>query len=214
MSRGLCRLSSGEGPGLEDNLGVVSIRVIFTDQEEMRSPACAGEGPGGAGRAGTGQQAELPPAPARTPAPHPGPAASLRLGPLDAGRQAADVQPWSPKTRDPSRKLIKAVRSGVERVDLPRHQLLVYPGRSQPCPRMPGQPQGNLWTEFFTFLKPILVSQALVTSAPPCTIDIGDTPGQGLQWLNGAGAGLRLGLLPRVTSLPALTLGPWDGSEA
>lgn len=30
MSRGLCRLSSGEGPGLEDNLGVVSLGDIYS----------------------------------------------------------------------------------------------------------------------------------------------------------------------------------------
>ena len=29
VSRGLCRLSSGEGPGLEDNLGVVSLGDIY-----------------------------------------------------------------------------------------------------------------------------------------------------------------------------------------
>lgn len=47
MLCGLCWLSSEEGPGLEDNLGVWSGWVIFTAQEEMRSPAGAGEGPGG-----------------------------------------------------------------------------------------------------------------------------------------------------------------------
>lgn len=45
MSRGLCRLSSGEGPGWRTHLGVVSIWVIFTAQEWMRSPAGDGEGP-------------------------------------------------------------------------------------------------------------------------------------------------------------------------
>lgn len=49
MSRGLCRLSSGEGPGWRTHLGVVSIWVIFTAQEWMRSPAGDGEGPEGVG---------------------------------------------------------------------------------------------------------------------------------------------------------------------
>lgn len=52
MSRGLCRLSSGEGPGWRTHLGVVSIWVIFTAQEWMRSPAGDGEGPGRGGGVG------------------------------------------------------------------------------------------------------------------------------------------------------------------
>lgn len=54
------------GPGLEDNLGVWSIWVIFTAQEEMRSPsASAGEGRAGRGREcwAPGQPIQRPPAP-------------------------------------------------------------------------------------------------------------------------------------------------------
>lgn len=70
MSRGLCGLSSGEGPGLEDNLGVVSVWVIFTAQEAMRSPA-------GAVRAGSGGCAEPGAVAERLPAPtRPGPSAA------------------------------------------------------------------------------------------------------------------------------------------
>lgn len=81
VSRGLCRLRSGEGPRRGDSLGVVSVRVIFTAQEEMRSPAAAGEGLGGGRKAGPGAEAQLPPAP--TPAtwfPEGGPAGSRRAG--------------------------------------------------------------------------------------------------------------------------------------
>lgn len=69
MSRGLCGLSSGEGPGLEDNLGVVSVWVIFTAQEVMRSPAGAGEGQGGVGVLSLGLRAHLLPAPTQPPTP-------------------------------------------------------------------------------------------------------------------------------------------------
>lgn len=65
MSRGLCGLSSGEGPRLEDNLGVVSVWVIFTAQEVMRSPAGAGEGQGGVLVPSLGWQAQLLHTPAR-----------------------------------------------------------------------------------------------------------------------------------------------------
>lgn len=76
---------------------------------------------------------------------------------------------------------------------------------------MPGQPQGNLWTEHPSQLTGQHHGEQLGEGDPGCRGSPG-VKGAGEQ--PSQGAGLRAGLPPRVTSLSALTLGPSEGSEA
>lgn len=132
------RAELGEGPGLEDNLGVVSVWVIFTAQEAMRSPAGAGEGPGAVGARSLGRwlSACLPPP---DPAPQQPPADSPRWGPGPwVGRWLMSSPSLEP--RDLHRKLIKTMRSGVECQPPPNTGCCVTADAPGLHPKMPGRP--------------------------------------------------------------------------
>lgn len=90
VSRGLCRLSSGEGPGLEDNLGVVSLGDIYSPGSDDITSWHWAQG---------GRLSSCLPHPTLTPTFHrtcwsPG------VRPTGPRQEVTDVQPQSPRPLD------------------------------------------------------------------------------------------------------------------
>lgn len=115
MLRGLCRLSSGEGPGLEDNLGVVSLGDIYSPGS---NDITAGAGPGAAGSAPVCLSQPRPP-------------------PVSGSPGVKPTGHW-----EPGRALIQATKRAVS-VHCPR-LAAGLPGRSWPSSKG-GRPATGQW---------------------------------------------------------------------